>query len=977
MRRFKVGVGLLSMIFASQALAGVRYTIDGLPAGGTAVPSSGVIDVGNIGASDTLMHVFDDSGVDDSVGMIKVRGSSAGGVLRVKVVDKDDISAFILGPQDPLLEGLRNLGGLKFVGINPADNSDDPTDTSLRDHAVVAVAVQGDITGDIDAGTIFRVDARRDAADTFGGTISGNITSHLPNGMLGSASVAYVRAGLEIAGKIEATGGVALSPANIDRIVAGAGGITGKIIANTGAIEVVSTVGPIGSTLIPAEISAKLSITEVATRPENDSDALLETPVHAIISADPTEGSTIFKVATRGDFNGEVHAKTLGLLYCASLSGSVTVERLVYGQFGSTPFPNTSAGIIVRGPCTAPITVTNDVYLSTILATSFSEPIVIGKHIKGAIIATGNSPANPITNDKATNDPNWGKIKSITIGYGDYTRFDPYISNQEGLTGIDNGFTGEPAINAQTIDEWLNVDPPDGSCKDGGIFAAREITGDAASGDCVKIYRLSRNFGGPGSKTRLPRIESPKIAKLQIDYFLDGVVWSGNLCGLAPGSSCSRDKLLDYSIIDDVQIGPMGPAAAIYFKSCPIARFSDDVYGRIALPRLAASEYVLIGKALDNICCGCTGSPFPSNFIPYQEDSPRGNDCAERGSILIQTPNELTGQIVLNAADQFHDFSLPWQGQVVVGSGSSTPIILGPSTFVSNPDLLAPYYRAPASIVGGGSIGVNRFTIHHRSCSPPQPLDSSNTPATVRLQSFLLTETPSPIAVQFYGPVRILPDTEALQIWLDDGSGDDPVDVSSLFRVTIDSTDARRVLIRPTPGSSASSFALSANTGAHNVYIVRRAAAAGLAATTQSVLTSSAQHVPADIEYRFRIIFDCNNNNTADPDDIALNPALDCNMNGKLDQCEDLADTNNNGIPDTCEMGCNGYPADFNGDTLKNIDDIFIYLNAWFAYSSSNAQCVDASLNGIVTIDDIFIFIKLWFSDCTGTRAACPSSTAE
>ena len=46
---------------------------------------------------------------------------------------------------------------------------------------------------------------------------------------------------------------------------------------------------------------------------------------------------------------------------------------------------------------------------------------------------------------------------------------------------------------------------------------------------------------------------------------------------------------------------------------------------------------------------------------------------------------------------------------------------------------------------------------------------------------------------------------------------------------------------------------------------------------------------------------DCNGNGIIDSTDIA-NGALDCNVDGILDECQDEADCNDNGIPDTCEI---------------------------------------------------------------------------
>jgi methionine-rich copper-binding protein CopC len=52
--------------------------------------------------------------------------------------------------------------------------------------------------------------------------------------------------------------------------------------------------------------------------------------------------------------------------------------------------------------------------------------------------------------------------------------------------------------------------------------------------------------------------------------------------------------------------------------------------------------------------------------------------------------------------------------------------------------------------------------------------------------------------------------------------------------------------------------------------------------------------------------------------------------------------------------------ADFNQDGSRTIDDVFIYINAWFA----NDPRADINNDGTRTIDDIFVFINLWFAGC-------------
>jgi hypothetical protein len=52
--------------------------------------------------------------------------------------------------------------------------------------------------------------------------------------------------------------------------------------------------------------------------------------------------------------------------------------------------------------------------------------------------------------------------------------------------------------------------------------------------------------------------------------------------------------------------------------------------------------------------------------------------------------------------------------------------------------------------------------------------------------------------------------------------------------------------------------------------------------------------------------------------------------------------------------------ADFDGNGSRTIDDIFIFLNAWFAMDPRT----DVDGIGGVNIDDIFIFINIWFAGC-------------
>ena len=64
---------------------------------------------------------------------------------------------------------------------------------------------------------------------------------------------------------------------------------------------------------------------------------------------------------------------------------------------------------------------------------------------------------------------------------------------------------------------------------------------------------------------------------------------------------------------------------------------------------------------------------------------------------------------------------------------------------------------------------------------------------------------------------------------------------------------------------------------------------------------------------------DCNNNSLPDLDEIQANPALDCNGNGRLDECEahGTEDCNHNGVSDLCDV-FNGTSTDCNLDGIPD-----------------------------------------------------------
>ncbi|MBY0310911.1 MAG: hypothetical protein K2W85_02460 [Phycisphaerales bacterium] len=55
-----------------------------------------------------------------------------------------------------------------------------------------------------------------------------------------------------------------------------------------------------------------------------------------------------------------------------------------------------------------------------------------------------------------------------------------------------------------------------------------------------------------------------------------------------------------------------------------------------------------------------------------------------------------------------------------------------------------------------------------------------------------------------------------------------------------------------------------------------------------------------------------------------------------------------------------GCPADFDGDGVGTVNDIFAFLNAWF----SGGAGTDTDGSGVVNVNDIFTFLNTWFQGC-------------
>lgn len=141
----------------------------------------------------------------------------------------------------------------------------------------------------------------------------------------------------------------------------------------------------------------------------------------------------------------------------------------------------------------------------------------------------------------------------------------------------------------------------------------------------------------------------------------------------------------------------------------------------------------------------------------------------------------------------------------------------------------------------------------------------------------------------------------------------------------------------------------------------------------------------AEDYYEFIVVPDCDGNSVADPEQVALDPTLDCNGNGILDVCEIAAskgvldcdedgvidscqiatdptlDLNENGILDSCEMDpSEGCPCDWDADDVVTVADYFAYLSDFFAQLDGPGSA-DFDEDGTVTVADFFDFLNCFF----------------
>ena len=185
---------------------------------------------------------------------VTISGSVGTGSPVLEVVLADGDTAFPGAPNSVMFEGAIDFAGLSF------------SSTGLRDITRVAVAVAGDITGNIEAGAIRRIQAqgRGSGGSYAGGKIAGNITATAPDfsGVTGGfRAIGLIWAGDEISGTIAATSDDETNPGGLTWLLIGHEsnstpvGLLGDVRIDYGTIEKVHTALPGFPDAMPGAVS--------------------------------------------------------------------------------------------------------------------------------------------------------------------------------------------------------------------------------------------------------------------------------------------------------------------------------------------------------------------------------------------------------------------------------------------------------------------------------------------------------------------------------------------------------------------------------------------------------------------------------------------------------------------------------------------------------------------------------------------------
>ncbi|MCC6322749.1 MAG: hypothetical protein IT438_15075 [Phycisphaerales bacterium] len=918
----------------------------------TITPAALSAATGNSSGTEYIVWVFDTDATttdpDESIGSITI-DANAGffGIMRVLVAPAPLSGAtrsqpdFEASPATDIPPGAVNLGS---VTITP----------STYENAVAAsIAVTGDVGSStasprdqVVAGQVYRLQAngRTVSGSLVGGNIYADVTGKTyassPGQPYGSIAVGEVTAAKSIQGTINAPG---FFDSNVRRAEIGSvrvtlatatdPGITGDIKAERGAITSIITTGKIGtSSTAKSQIRSGFGITQI--RAIDGSGNALDRDFFADVKTNLAGEVDTFFLISRS-----LHLLQTGGDYV----GTIDTDFL-QAEPPSGDGPNW--GIFVGGTFTGDIRIRHSVRDACIAAASFDGDIVIDHALEGAVVATGEA----------------GEIPYLSVGRN------PNSANTlAGFVGTHVDPQTLPFVPWELSTTGRQAARPAGPEEPDSVVSAASIGTITMSG----MFRSADKFYAP-------RIESPEIGTLIIDNMREGVVWSGNIEYDLDGSGNIQFDANDRPILEEVQdytddytaigvltLGCVSPAADLWFKQTATATVDNHLLGEFFLPTLASTEKIWIGQRLGTgTGTGADTCPCPTHLTPndcalqtafgwppegVDDSSPRAIGIADEGAIRIASATGLAGQVIINQDNTTDSAADLWSGQVVIGHGTGSPIVLSPAS--SSPDI-APYYTRTSTGIGGGAVGLAPFHLYETDCSPDHSVDG--TADSITETDFNHPTANNRVLCRFYGPIKkgypSSPWNVNVQVKMQPlpGPGIDECfwyDATSSFDIK-------------GPGDSGYSdqrtISLGRKSGYHvspGLYLVMPTVEGAVLCNDVTEFPSAVWPIACDYEaenegrsgYVFKIVSDC----TSDCDSNC--PIADWNDSGTV-TVQDIFDflagyfggcigpiPGSSTCTSPLPSGCLG-DADVNNTCTITVQDIFDFLSAYFAVGI-NGQC--------------------------------------
>lgn len=557
-------------------------------------------------ATTKIIRVYDPSSSQTTLPTLSFRtltisGTASTGARLEVLIASEDTTTF---PPDfqvlsAMSEGVVNLG--------VPDSSGNPTggivftDASLRAASVLAIAVSGDIHGNIDAGTVFRIQALG-VTDTgtgivSGGTINSTIKAYAADTVnslqfppsMGNASINVIEAYREMKGSIQAVGGARQSSglisdsASVLRVqVSGnvsqgnALGLDADVLVPNGSIGSISCSGPIGTTR-RVNITAGEMLGQVRTA--SDVEPISGSTPSRTLNANITAGAgynTTTNIPAQVRYGKIQLAESSG-----DVTGNITAQSL--GRVSFLVDGVGTGGILVRGRIDGNVTIQNNCYLADIVASSINGDVTIGHNLSGSIVAYGTD---------TQVDPTAGTIKTITIGRA------TAVSPQVFTTPYENGFSGSFAT---PIDLRPNSSRPIPWLDRLGVTTIIDDSIDATIYaryvDQIDISRMSLGAKENNYANYRPRIEVRAFGTMRVDSLEAGIIWSGDV--QYDGDDVVTPLGEYYADGERASFGCVSPMSDIWVKgrSTAAARVlvDEDMRGQLRMPLLDTDDAIHIG----------------------------------------------------------------------------------------------------------------------------------------------------------------------------------------------------------------------------------------------------------------------------------------------------------------------------------------------------------------------------------------------